>query len=192
MKQLAIQKYKNFVKEKLGMDYFIIILGIILFLIGNLFWGWIYYDLSTPKQWFPDESYEAIDIKYGVDQVYRSKNTLVIRGWAALPGEELSALFPDDNLQMQWHNQIIAKDNRTGVYVSLSTQKDERKDIEEYLNTFYNDSFHYDASGFYSSARFDVDLSPYTFYLLYRSNGHNAFVKIGNLTYKNPPERIAK
>lgn len=156
------------------------IFGIVLFIFCNMIYLWAYCDIAFSKPYHLEEGYEEIHVDYHIDGVYLIKNTVAIRGYAVIPGEELS-MRDFENTNIKWNNKIVMRDNRTGQYKVLSTQKESRLEMQGDFNDLYHDSVRYDAAGFYASGILDGDISDYTFYLLYQSNGHNILIELGQL-----------
>ncbi len=157
----------------------LVLFAIAAFLSCNALYLWAYHDVSSLKPWVLGTNYEAADVKYKVDEVKQAEGKIIIRGWALVPGEPISQDTYDHD--SRWNNRIVMRDNRSGQYYEMPTQKERRTDLTDYFNNLDGGSIRYDSGGFYSSAIFDGDLSNYTFFLLYRSNGHNALIELGQL-----------
>lgn len=167
----------------------IALFAITAFILCNALYLWAYSDVSSLKPWVLGTDYEDADVEYWIDEVKRVEGSLVIRGWALVPGEPISQDDYDTDARVsRWNNRIVLRDNRSGEYYEMPTQKQRRADLTRHFNNLDGGSEHYDSGGFYSSAIFDGDLSNYTFFLSYRSNGHNALIEIGQLKYHSPKE----
>ena len=126
--------------------------------------GIVYYDMDKISELDANECKVTDKIEWNIDKVEVS-DSLLISGWALIPGEKITSV----------DYSVVLYDEEANKYLSLPTQCEGRTD----MNSRFTDGIDYFCTGFLSRVslrKLDLNEKKYKIFINYKNNDYNYLI----------------